>query len=377
MLDPLKGSEWGLPPLTGGDTGMSLDDIWGLDSRDLAGKYPPSVLRLNPRPVGLGLAGRGLGSTDDKVLDRCDAVDAGSDLGVGCGDRTSPASCNAACSSALVGSLIGDLALVASGDEGVDCLPHSAVALLTEANVDFSGDGSSLIEGGSAFADANFSDCVGLGASAVELAVLAGGVGSGREKRDCNGAGEDDDEVGLEGVDWCMADLCGVMSDPDTLFSESNEAGFLGMFGDEVCGDVTDSGRGDFCEISWDPDTLLSTSSELGFLGGSGVDLPNCPDEIRAGLAGVAGLPTMDCLADVFVTDSSSGVPLVLEGTELGRTCSGFTKGTTATSAVTLCGMVFSGSVVACFVAGALRRGPRARPFVMCCNSGAGPVLTS
>jgi hypothetical protein len=229
---------------------MSLDDTWGLDSRDLAGKYPPSVLRLNPRPVGLGFTGKGLGSTDDEALDRGDAVNAGSDVGIGWGDRTSPASCNAACSSAFVGSLIGDLALVATGDEDVDCLPHRAVALLTEAKVDFSGDGSSLTEVGSAFAGVNFSDRVGLGASAIELVVLAGGVGSGREKRDCNGAGEGDDEACLEGVDWCIADLCGVMSDPDTLFSESKEAGFLGIFGDEVCGDVTDSERGDFCEIS-------------------------------------------------------------------------------------------------------------------------------
>jgi hypothetical protein len=84
---------------------------------------------------------------------------------------------------------------------------------------------------------------------------------------------------------------------------------------------------------------LLSVSSEAGFLAGSGVDLPNCPEEIRADFAGVTGFSAMDCLVGVLVTGGSSDVPLVLESMELelGRTCSGFTNGTVATSGVTFC----------------------------------------
>jgi hypothetical protein len=112
-------------------------------------------------------------------------------------------------------------------------------------------------------------------------------------------------------------------------------------------------------------------------LGGSGVALPNCPDATRADFAGVAGFSTWDCLAGIFVTGNSSDVPLVLADTELGRTCSGFTKGTAATDGVTFCGAVVSGSVAVCFAAGALLLGPRARPLVICCSSGAGPVFRS
>lgn len=53
-------------------------------------------------------------------------------------------------------------------------------------------------------------------------------------------------------------------------------------------------------------------------------------EELRVDLAGVAGLSVDECLAGVLATDRSSGFPLVLEGSELGRTCSGFTKEATA-----------------------------------------------
>jgi hypothetical protein len=155
------------------------------------------VPRLNPRPVGLGFGGRGFASASDKGLGWEDGADAGLDVDDCSGDRTSPASCIAACSSALVGSLIGDLVLAAKGDEDADCLPHRAVALLTEANVDFSGDDSSLAGETSTFGGAISFNAVGFGLSTVGSAVLVGAVGSGRENRDCNGAGEGDGDIGL------------------------------------------------------------------------------------------------------------------------------------------------------------------------------------
>lgn len=115
---------------------------------------------------------------------------------------------------------------------------------------------------------------------------------------------------------------------------------------------------------------------EIGFLGSSGVDvLPKFPETMRDDLAGVAGLSVDDCLAGVLVTVLSSGLPLVLKGSELGRTCSGFTSGTTVAE-VTFSGK-FPDSLEACLTAGALLLGPRARPFVMCCNSGPGAEFSS
>lgn len=57
---------------------------------------------------------------------------------------------------------------------------------------------------------------------------------------------------------------------------------------------------------------------------------PKFPEEMRDDLAGVAGLSVDDCLTGVLATGRSSDFPLVLETSELGRTCSGFTKGATA-----------------------------------------------
>jgi hypothetical protein len=57
---------------------------------------------------------------------------------------------------------------------------------------------------------------------------------------------------------------------------------------------------------------------------------PKFPDAMRADLAGVTGFSVDDCLAGVRATGRSSGCPLVLEDSELGRTCSGFTNGTAA-----------------------------------------------
>lgn len=141
-------------------------------------------------------------------------------------------------------------------------------------------------------------------------------------------------------------------------------------------GDAAESGRDAFFAKSCEPDILRSKSNASGFFGSSGVALLYWPDAIRGDLAGGVGFSVMDCLAGVFVTFSSSGGPLALEGTELGRTCSVFTKGIVARLGVTFSGGVFSDSVVA-LVAGALLFGPRARPLVMCCSSGAGPVFVS
>jgi hypothetical protein len=108
------------------------------------------------------------------------------------GDRTSPASCIAACSSALVGSFIGDLVLFAKGDGAADCLPHKAVAFFTDANVDFSGDGSSLTGVTSTLGDDTSFSAVGLGLDTTGLDAFARVVGSVLEKRDCEGAGDGD-----------------------------------------------------------------------------------------------------------------------------------------------------------------------------------------
>lgn len=69
---------------------------------------------------------------------------------------------------------------------------------------------------------------------------------------------------------------------------------------------------------------------------------------------------------------SSSDVPLALGGSELGRIWLGLTNGAAATVAFTFSG-AFSGSEVDFLAAGVLLFGPRARPLVMCVNSGAGP----
>jgi hypothetical protein len=137
-----------------------------------------------------------------------------------------------------------------------------------------------------------------------------------------------------------------------------------------------DSGREGFLGVCCDPDTLLPSSREVGFFRSSGVDLPNCPDAILGDLAGGAGFSTRDFLAGFFITGSSSDVPLALEGSVLGRTCSGLTSGASATFEATFCGTVFSGSATA-LATGALLFGPRARPLVMCWSSGAGPVFSS
>lgn len=110
-------------------------------------------------------------------------------------------------------------------------------------------------------------------------------------------------------------------------------------------------------------------------MGSSGVAaFPKFPDAIRGDLAGVAGFSVDDCLAGVLVTVLSSDCPLVLESSELGRTCSGFTDGTAVLAADVL-SSVLSGAAAVCL--GALLFGPRARPLVMCCNSGGGPDFSS
>ena len=81
-------------------------------------------------------------------------------------------------------------------------------------------------------------------------------------------------------------------------------------------------------------DTVLSGSNGIDFLVGSDVAFPNCPEAILGDFAGVAGFSIRDCLAGVFFTGISSDAPSVMEGLELGRTCSGFTSGTAVTVGV-------------------------------------------
>jgi hypothetical protein len=102
-------------------------------------------------------------------------------LSSGSDERIKPASFIAACSSACVGSLIGDLTLAGAGDEDADDLPHRVVALLTDENVVFSGEGSSLAGEISTLGVEISLSGVDLGLSAVGL---LGNVGSGRENRE-------------------------------------------------------------------------------------------------------------------------------------------------------------------------------------------------
>jgi hypothetical protein len=103
---------------------------------------------------------------------------------------------------------MGDRVLAGTGDELADCLAHEAVALFTDANVAFSGEPSFLTET-SAFGGAISFKGVGFGLSATDL---TGGVGSGRENRDCSGAGigEGDTAIGA-GLDCGRGDFCGVV----------------------------------------------------------------------------------------------------------------------------------------------------------------------
>lgn len=145
------------------------------------------------------------------------------------------------------------------------------------------------------------------------------------------------DLVVLEGVG--TGDFFAARSIPEeTLLFRSNDAGFFG-----------NSGDGDF-------------SSFLGRFG----DFP-----------GVIGFSFSEALTGVLVTEGSS---LVLDGTELGRICSALTSGTLAI------GFTFSpvssrGASANCgsalLAVGFRRLGPRARPLVMCVNSGTGPVFST
>jgi hypothetical protein len=144
-------------------------------------------------------------------------------------------------------------------------------------------------------------------------------------------AGEDVGEAGF-GDSVCLGkgDFCGVLYDPETRLSNSRDVGFLGIPGEEGFGELIDSGRGEGLGKTCGSETVRSSSEDSDFLGGSGGEaLAKAPEEMRADLAGVAGLSVEDCLAGVLATGRSSGFPLVLEGSELGRTCSGLAEGAT------------------------------------------------
>jgi hypothetical protein len=105
--------------------------------------------------------------------------------------------------------LIGDFTLVGAGDEDADDLPHSVVALLTEENVVFSGEDSSLAGAISTLGVDISRSGVDLGLSAVGL---EGKVGSGRDNRECDAAGDGFGDADF-GVSTCFGsgDFCGVL----------------------------------------------------------------------------------------------------------------------------------------------------------------------
>jgi hypothetical protein len=266
--------------------------------------------------------------------------------------------------------LIGDLVLNGTGDEEADCLPHRAVAFFTDENPDFCGEGSSLtgeasaLGGGISFKAAGFGDSLG------------GGVGNGRENLDDETEGDGDGDAGfgdltdvIDGdlIDSGRGDCCAVLKVPDVILSD-----FFGTLGEAVFGVPMDSGRGDCFGMLCVPDTLLSNSIDVGFFGNSGVGALSNLADIWRGFTGVIGFSLMESLAGLLVTGSSSDVPLVLGGSELGTMCLGLTNGTVAAVAFTFSG-IFSGSGADVLAAGVLLFGPRARPLVMCFNSGAGP----
>jgi hypothetical protein len=246
--------------LPGGERGRSFDgDGDGLESRDRDATRPPKpprppkLGRVNPRPAGFcfgwaGATGRGFEEYE-------------SGRGVDSGERTRPASFIAACSSVFVGSLIGDLARPSTGEEEAEFLPHNAVAFLTE-KAGFSGEGGSLGGGVSGFGDEIGFKTGSLGDSTD---VLAGGVGRGRENRDCSTTGDGDAGFG-ELTDSDRGVWAGLLA--SGLFS-SSAAGFLGRLGDETLDVPADSGWGDLWKLKLE-ELLLSESAALDLLGISG-----------------------------------------------------------------------------------------------------------
>lgn len=91
---------------------------------------------------------------------------------------------------------MGDFVRVGTGDEDADCCPHSVVALLTEANVDFCGEGSSF-----AGEMSMLGVLISLSGVDFEFSAIAfvGNVGNGREKREwfTTGEGDGDGAVGV------------------------------------------------------------------------------------------------------------------------------------------------------------------------------------
>jgi hypothetical protein len=280
-----------------------------------------------------------------------------------------------------VGNLIGDLVLSGTGEEEGDCLPHKAVAALTEENPDFCGEGSSLTGETSALGVGISFSATGFGDS------LGGGVGNGLENLDDATEGDGDGDAGcgdlsdeidgdlidsgfdaIDGdlIDSGFGDCCAVPKAPDMTLSD-----FFGTTGEAVFGVLIDSGLGDCCEMLGVPDTLLSRSIDDGFLATSGAGALSNFAEIWRGLTGVMGFSPIDALG-LLVTGGSSDVPLALGGSELGRMCLGLTNGAAATVAFTFSG-TFSASGSDFLAAGFFLFGPRARPLVMCVNSGAGP----
>jgi len=136
--------------------------------------------------------------------------------------------------------LIGDLTLAGAGDEDADGRPHRELALLTEENVVFSGEASSV-----AFETSTLGVEISLSGVDLGLSVagLFGKVGSGRENREW---GDGDDETDFGVSTWAgSGGFCGVLCVPETRLSNSADVGFLGIPGDESFGEPIGSGLGE------------------------------------------------------------------------------------------------------------------------------------
>lgn len=233
-----------------------------------------------------------------------------------------------------MGSLIGDLGVPGTGEVEVDWLPHNAVALLTEKG-DLTGDRSPFCEPSVLGGAISFNAC------ALDSEEGEGSV------RDCiadgDFANEGDDDAGLgDGTTAGRSDRCGTVRDSkiDSCLI-SRDAGFFGG-----------SGVGDF-------ESLLVKSGDF---------------------AGVAGLSFSEFLTGVRLADASPKSTSVSTDSELGRMCSVLTSGTFAiepdASAPAVDEALFPFDS-ACLLPGARLLGPRALPFVIWVNSGAGPVFSS
>ena len=172
----------------------------------------PKLARPRPTRFGFGARGAGCRGWADSI---------GSDV------RAKPAFSIAACSSALVGSFIGDFDRVRGGEADADCLPHNAVALLTEkleasdAGVEsFSRATSGLVKG---FSSAGGSGMTGL---STGFGVMEG---NGRAPAGFHFSAVNVEAIRVDGVsDRRSAGFSNFRSSDEDFLSSSGDGVFLG-----------------------------------------------------------------------------------------------------------------------------------------------------